>query len=95
MGRRERHGGIRGLRARDRGHRSRVDLASAVSRPAETPLWFDPSLRTAAELMAERVAGAGAGMSPELVPPVRAARTSPVSAELSASTSTTSRRSFR
>ena len=59
MGRRERHGEIRGLRAKDRGHRSEVALASAVPRPAETPLWFDPSLRTAAELMAERAAGAG------------------------------------
>ena len=75
MCRRERHGEIRGLRARDRGSRSGVALASAVPRPAENPLWFDPSLRTAAELLAERAAGAGIGMSPELVSPARAART--------------------
>ena len=56
MGRRERHGEIRGLRARARGHRP-VAPAAAVPRPAETPLWFDPSLRTAAELVAERAAG--------------------------------------
>ena len=59
MGRRERGGDIRRLWARDRGHRAGVALASAVPRPAETPLWFDPSLRTAADLLAERAAGAG------------------------------------
>lgn len=73
MGRRERHGEIRGLGAMDRRPRSGVARASAVARPAETPLWFDPSLRTASELLAEGAAGMGIGMSPELVPPARAA----------------------
>ncbi len=57
VGRRERDGEIRRLSLRNRGHRSAVALASAP-RPAETTLWFDPSLRTAAELLAERAAGA-------------------------------------
>ncbi len=59
VGRRERGSEIRRLRARDRGLRARVELASVAPWPAETPLWFDPSLRTAAELLAERAAGAG------------------------------------
>ena len=59
VGRRERDGEDRRLRAMDRRHRSGVALAAAVSRSAETTLWFDPSLRTAAELLAERAAGAG------------------------------------
>ncbi len=59
MGRRERHGEIGRLRAGNRGHRSGVALASAAPRPAETPLWFDPSLRTVAELLAERAARTG------------------------------------
>ncbi len=58
MGRRERRGEIRRLRARKRSHRGEVALGSALPGPAETPLWFDPSLRTAAELLAERAAGA-------------------------------------
>ncbi len=59
MGRRERDGEIRRLKVRDRRYRSGDALASPAPRPAEPTLWFDPSLRTAAELLAERAAGAG------------------------------------
>ncbi|MBA3281095.1 MAG: hypothetical protein H0U29_02590 [Acidimicrobiia bacterium] len=59
VGRGERGSEIRRLKAKDRGRRAGVELASEAPRPAETPLWFDPSLRTAAELLAERAAGAG------------------------------------